>query len=76
MLTGTNLADAQVVVNAIAEDLQGRTPIRSSQAPLQELLRERGVGVVSFADWLQIDAAELQRGFLVGKPREKCMFTL
>jgi len=26
---------------------------------------------VSFADWGKIDAEEVQRGFAVGKPREK-----
>lgn len=74
--TGTNLADAEVVVGAIAQDLQGSTPQQreqSQQPDLAEVLKERGVNVFSFGDWSQLDAAEVERGALSGKPREKCV---
>lgn len=73
MPAGTNLADAQVVVNAIAQDLQGSEPKQTqpSDVSLEQSLRERGVNVVSFTDWLQKDAAEVAQGSINGKPREK-----
>jgi ferredoxin--NADP+ reductase len=36
-----------------------------------EFLNARGVRVVSFPDWQRIDAAEIERGRALGKPREK-----
>jgi NADPH-dependent glutamate synthase beta subunit-like oxidoreductase len=39
--------------------------------PVRQLLRERNVRVVEFADWQRIDAAEVERGKSKGKPREK-----
>ena len=36
-----------------------------------ELLKARDVRVGSYADWQRIDAAEVERGAAVGKPREK-----
>jgi NADPH-dependent glutamate synthase beta subunit-like oxidoreductase len=38
---------------------------------LKALLKSRGVRVVSYADWQEIDAAEVRRGETAGKPREK-----
>jgi len=34
-------------------------------------LKDKGVRVVSFSDWKKIDAAEMERGKPIGKPREK-----
>jgi hypothetical protein len=81
--TGTNLADAELVVNAIAQDLQGSAPQQQEQEQqpqprqpdLLGLLEERGVNVFSFGDWLHLDASEIERGALSGKPREKCVST-
>jgi ferredoxin--NADP+ reductase len=39
------------------------------------LLAERGVRVVTWQDWLTLDAHEVQAGKAVGKPREKLVCT-
>jgi len=36
-----------------------------------EMLKTKGVRVVSFKDWLTIDKEEIRRGEKKGKPREK-----
>jgi hypothetical protein len=36
-----------------------------------KFLKEREVKVVNFMDWKKIDAAEVDRGVKLGKPREK-----
>jgi len=38
---------------------------------IQSLLRERGVQVVSFDDWRQLDDVEVVRGARRGAPRDK-----
>ena len=38
---------------------------------IDELLRERGVRVVSFRDWKQLDDVEVARGARRGAPRDK-----
>ena len=71
---GTNLADAEVVVKQIADDLHSNPDqqhIDSGLPDLHMLLEQRGVKPVSFQAWTQLDIAELQRGALTGKPREK-----
>ena len=70
---GTNRADSVATVNALLADL----PKLDSAAPkagaeaLYPLLTSRGGRVVSYADWLKIDAVEVERGKPKGKPREK-----
>ena len=69
---GTNKPDAQATVAALLDDLASLKPCESRDSePLQATLKERGVRVVSFADWKIVDAAEIERGKAVGKPREK-----
>lgn len=68
-------------MDTIAHDLQGSAPQQQQQqGPTQrnqpnlfEVLQERKVKVFSFDDWLHLDAAEVERGALSGKPREKCV---
>ena len=38
---------------------------------LAEVLKERGVEVVTFDDWRRLDVEEKAKGAAVGKPREK-----
>ena len=69
---GTNKPDARATVDALLEDLPSLTPAshRDSQA-LRDKLGDQKIRVVSFDDWRRIDAAELENGERVGKPREK-----
>lgn len=54
---GSNKPDADLIAGHIEADCgAGRRPGR---AMLEELLEERGVSWVSFADWQEIDAAEV-----------------
>jgi ferredoxin--NADP+ reductase len=71
-IIGTNKPDSQATVDLILSDSDGLAPceVPDSQA-VRQLLRERHVRVVEFADWQRIDAAEVERGKSKGKPREK-----
>ncbi|XP_050393659.1 NADPH:adrenodoxin oxidoreductase, mitochondrial [Patella vulgata] len=44
---------------------------KSGKEEILPVLNEKGVKVVNFMDWKQIDKAETQKGETVGKPREK-----
>ena len=69
---GTNKPDSVETVRKLLEDLPGLPGCETPDtAPLRELLAERNVRVVSYADWQRIDAAETARGKPRGKPREK-----
>jgi ferredoxin--NADP+ reductase len=69
---GTNKPDSQESVAAILADLGRLAGCENpSGVAVLELLNARGVRVVSFPDWQRIDAAEIERGRAVGKPREK-----
>ena len=71
-IIGTNREDSVLTVNALLADLpQLDAGVRPGAAGLQARLDERGVRVVSYADWQRIDAAEIARGAAAGKPREK-----
>jgi len=71
-IIGTNREDSVLTVNALLADLAsldvGPKPDTDKASAL---LRQRGVRVIGYGDWQQIDAAELRRGQAVGKPREK-----
>ncbi|MGI5230987.1 FAD-dependent oxidoreductase [Actinoallomurus sp. CA-142502] len=54
---GTNKADAAETVRALLADLGGRS--RKRQA-IEALLESRGVRVVTYDDWLGIDAGEIE----------------
>ncbi|MCP5050503.1 MAG: FAD-dependent oxidoreductase [bacterium] len=69
---GTNKPDSIETANALLSDTEHLTPCPTPDSnALLELLRGRGVRVVSFEDWKKIDAAEIKNGEAVGKPREK-----
>lgn len=69
---GTNKPDSQETVAALLADLPQLSPCPERDSKkLAAVLRDRGVRPVSFADWLKIDAAEIERGKTKGKPREK-----
>ncbi len=69
---GTNKPDSQETVAAIiADSKQWAGCENPSGVAVLELLNTRGVRVVTFSDWQRIDAAEIERGRAVGKPREK-----
>lgn len=68
---GTNKPDSVETVEQIVADAPGLSCEKPDSEPLARLLKERGVRVVSYADWQKIDAAETARGQEVGKPREK-----
>ncbi len=72
-IIGTNKPDSHATVAALLEDLPNLEPCPGPDTnKILALLNDRGVRVVSFEDWQKIDAAEIEQGKLVGKPREKC----
>jgi ferredoxin/flavodoxin---NADP+ reductase len=70
-LIGTNKKDSEESVERLLEDVP-RLPgaAEPDNRALRQLLAGRGVRVVTFADWRRIDEAEVQRGQLLGKPRD------
>jgi len=71
-IIGSNREDSVETVNAILADLPHLDMYPSfGTERLEALLERRGIRVVSFADWQKIDAAEMRRGKVAGKPREK-----
>ncbi|MEE8262529.1 MAG: hypothetical protein V3R83_08720 [Gammaproteobacteria bacterium] len=71
-IIGTNRADSVATVKALLEDLGKLSDDTKPGADgLYPLLAERGIRVISFANWREIDAAEVERGKPKGKPREK-----
>ncbi len=67
---GTNKKDATETVDLLLEDARaGKLPEPTGE--LDELLRERGSDVVTYAGWEAIDAAEKARGEPLGRPRVK-----
>ncbi|HEU5260367.1 MAG TPA: FAD-dependent oxidoreductase [Gemmatimonadales bacterium] len=71
-IIGTNRADAVATVSALLADLGAAelAPKPGAEA-LERLQGGGGPRVVSYADWLVIDRAEVERGAPKGKPREK-----
>jgi ferredoxin--NADP+ reductase len=66
---GTNRPDGFLIAEEIAAD--DPTPEdREGGAALDRLLAERGIRVVNFSDWQNIEAAEIARA-RAGSPREK-----
>eukprot|EP00850_Spirogloea_muscicola_P017157 SM000144S00705 [mRNA] locus=s144:360499:365389:- [translate_table: standard] len=75
----TNLIDAEETVASIAEDSwAGRLPRPASDCGRLQLLNrlaDSGARPVDLAGWQRIDAEEVWRGALAGKPREKIVST-
>jgi NADPH-dependent glutamate synthase beta subunit-like oxidoreductase len=66
----TNRADSMAVVELIAADLATASTQKPGPEALDGLLAARGVRPLSFADWLRINQAEIERA-APGRPREK-----
>jgi ferredoxin--NADP+ reductase len=69
---GTNKSDAKETVEQLILDLDSlpRAPHRDPDAII-ERLDQRGVGVVTWAGWEAIDAAEQALGIAAGRTRIK-----
>ncbi|XP_053904340.1 NADPH:adrenodoxin oxidoreductase, mitochondrial isoform X1 [Malaclemys terrapin pileata] len=71
----TTMNDSFDTAQSVLEDLQtGVLNLSSSKdgfKSVRSILHSRGVHPVTFSDWEKIDAAEVARGKLAGKPREK-----
>ena len=71
---GTNKPDALETVRCMLEDLQSGevlTPDMPSPEAAEQRIRERQPLYVSFADWLRLDAIEVKKGRIEGRPRVK-----
>jgi ferredoxin/flavodoxin---NADP+ reductase len=67
---GTNKSDAHETVAALLQDAPALPPASEPDPEsLTDLLAARGVRVLSLADWLAIDAAEVALGRTRGRPR-------
>ncbi|MCB9458653.1 MAG: FAD-dependent oxidoreductase [Anaerolineaceae bacterium] len=73
-IIGTNRADAVESVNSMLADVENGTfwsPTVTDPAAMVDLLKERNVRYVTWADWLRLDQLELERGQQSGRPRRK-----
>ncbi|MDR3486381.1 MAG: pyridine nucleotide-disulfide oxidoreductase, partial [Bradyrhizobium sp.] len=69
---GTNRGCGMATAEAVLADLPARRGRRSGGPDaLLARLRQRVARIVSYRDWVAIDAAEKRRGAPLGKPREK-----
>jgi ferredoxin--NADP+ reductase len=71
---GTNKPDAAETVECMFEDLAlGAVlePAHPEAAAAEALVRQRQPSYFSFADWLKLDAIEVERGRAQGRPRVK-----
>lgn len=72
-LIGNNKADSAETVQSLLED---ESQLRAVQKPggdsIRDLLRARGVRMVSYEDWRVIDAEETRRG--ADRNKERCKF--
>lgn len=71
---GTNKPDAAETVELMLDDMAAGMlldPAHPEAAAIDRLVREREPDVVSYDDWLKIDAVERQRGEEQGRPRVK-----
>ncbi|MDX2161147.1 MAG: FAD-dependent oxidoreductase [bacterium] len=73
-IIGTNRPDSvETVDSALADMRDGRTlqPANAAADAMPDLLRARGVDYVTYQDWLNLDAAEQERGREINRPRLK-----
>lgn len=71
-IIGTNKPDSFETVKSLLADVPSLARCAEpSRDALLSLLKSRNVRVVTYEDWCLIDAAEIERGSVVGKPREK-----
>lgn len=64
-------ASANVVAHMVADGAGLDARALPRREAIDDLLRERGVRPVSFADWKQLDEVEVARGARRGAPRDK-----
>jgi ferredoxin--NADP+ reductase len=71
---GTNKPDSVETVESLLADLRAEklnTPASTAPEAVDALLTGRGVRVISYADWQQLDRLEQERGQAQGAPRLK-----
>lgn len=71
---GTNKPDAIATVKSMLEDFPKLGAVLSengSGRDIADLLKQKSIPFVSFADWQRIDRAEVERGQALGRPRLK-----
>jgi ferredoxin--NADP+ reductase len=68
---GTNKADGVAVAERIVEDVASLKADGPPAPDLLPILAARGVEVVTYADWLKLDALEVEAGKSAAKVREK-----
>ncbi|HVW30104.1 MAG TPA: FAD-dependent oxidoreductase [Polyangiaceae bacterium] len=68
---GTNKSDASGTVQKMLEDIRDRAAPPKPREAVDDLLRSRGVRVVTWSDWQRLDRVERERGAAIGKIREK-----
>ena len=67
----TTITDSANTAHSILEDLEREVRSVEEGGDVSEVLEERGVGVVTFEKWQEIDSLEKEKGREKGKPREK-----
>lgn len=71
-LIGTNKPDSADTAARLIADVPQLAPCpQASTEAMKEYLKKRNIRTVSFEEWQRIDAAEIERGQRVGKPRER-----
>ncbi len=73
-IIGTNKPDSVETAKLLLEDYEAGKllkPEDPTRAAVEALLKERGVHVVTYADWQRLDALEQARGEEAGRPRVK-----
>jgi ferredoxin--NADP+ reductase len=71
---GTNKPDSVETVEMLLEDANASkvySPTQTDPEAINHLLRERGVRVVTYADWQILDTLEQQHGADINRPRLK-----
>jgi ferredoxin--NADP+ reductase len=71
---GTNKPDALETVKCMVEDVEKGVvlqPAFPEPAAAARCIQERQPAYVSYADWLQLNALEVERGKATGRPRVK-----
>jgi len=73
-IIGTNKPDSVETVKHMLADVVNKktlTPSNTSRESVENLLKERGVRFIRYADWQKIDQAEVSAGEKAGRPRIK-----
>ena len=69
---GTNKPDAVETMKLLLDDVQtGKLFEPAANASIENLLYERNIPYVTYADWQLLDQLEIERGQAVGRPRLK-----